>query len=84
MRMKRKSRNRRETIERMLLSREITRLRSDDQYLNSKRSVRFSSYIVRHSNSLDSHECAVRSRPNGTATFSVMRWKCQSVELDMI
>jgi len=31
--MKRNSRKSSETIERMLLSREITRLRSDDQYL---------------------------------------------------
>ena len=36
MRMKRNSRNKSETIERMLLSRDITRLRSEDQYLHQQ------------------------------------------------
>jgi hypothetical protein len=36
MRMKRKRRKRRERMERMELSREITRFRSDDQYLPIK------------------------------------------------
>jgi len=34
--MKRNSRNKSETIERMLLSRDITRLRSEDQYLHQQ------------------------------------------------
>ena len=36
IRMKRNSRNRSETIERILLSNDITRFRSDDQYLKTR------------------------------------------------
>ncbi len=67
MRMKRKSRKRRERMERMELSREITRFRSDDQYLSVK--LLFC-YLVE------------RIDPKGLSTFSQCTEFCRTGDLN--